>query len=568
MAVDPDDTFGKEHTGIFGYPENPDEILQSPAKEEEFYEMMRAKKVQEAKDALQRLRILDEVIPQIVWTADPDGYQDYFNKRWFEYTGFTPTETYAGKTALHPDDFQKYVDHWTLAIKTGESYETEYRFRRAIDGMYRWHLVRGGPIRDEQGAIVKWLGTFTDIHDLKQAQEDVRKLNAELENRVQERTRELERSNTQLALQIDRGRVMEEKDRANLQRLSNVIGIMPMGTVITDESGVILNINEQFCQLFQLDDHPLTWTGQLSEKLLDAVAPRMQDATQYRTVVVGLMQKLEPAFRIELPLLSSKIFLLDYLPIIENGKARGHLFLYRDITKERRIDAAKSEFMSLASHQLRTPLTSIRWALGRLSKRMELLDAKDSMLDSARKSAAHMAETIDTMLSISRIESEEFPLQYSDVSLQNFLSELIARYEEDCRKKYLTLTLECEDIHFEVDRKVLEEIVQNLLVNAIKYTPAGGNILIRGFQESDSVLLQVEDTGLGIPQSQQNRVFSKFFRADNVLQVVTEGTGLGLYLTFSLTRLLDGTISFQSEEGKGTIFSLTLPHTQKQTNKK
>ncbi|MEP6494139.1 MAG: PAS domain S-box protein [bacterium] len=118
-------------------------------------------------------RQLAEAIPQLVWTATPDGALDYYNKRWFDYTGLTLDETrgWGWGPVVHPDDLQRCVERWTLACASGEPYDVEYRFKRASDGSYRWHLGRAMPVRDADGAIIKWFGTCTDIDDQKRAVE-------------------------------------------------------------------------------------------------------------------------------------------------------------------------------------------------------------------------------------------------------------------------------------------------------------------------------------------------------------------------------------------------------------
>jgi PAS domain S-box len=115
---------------------------------------------------------LTEAIPQIVWTAGPDGALDYYNQRWFDYTGLTfeQTKGWGWKPVLHPDDLNRSLDRWTEAVRTGGNYEVEYRFRRASDGGYRWHLGRAFPVRDGEGQVIKWFGTCTDIHEQKLAE--------------------------------------------------------------------------------------------------------------------------------------------------------------------------------------------------------------------------------------------------------------------------------------------------------------------------------------------------------------------------------------------------------------
>ncbi|MCA1684428.1 MAG: PAS domain S-box protein, partial [Planctomycetia bacterium] len=125
----------------------------------------------EAEAAERRYRSLAEAIPQVVWTAGADGSVEYFNGRWYDYTGLTPAESLGEgwSSVVHPEDRPDCLAHWALAVASGETYEAEYRFRRAADGAYRWHLGRGTPRRDPDGRVVEWFGTCTDIDDRKRA---------------------------------------------------------------------------------------------------------------------------------------------------------------------------------------------------------------------------------------------------------------------------------------------------------------------------------------------------------------------------------------------------------------
>jgi PAS domain S-box-containing protein len=144
----------------------------------------------------EQLKILADAIPQIVWTANPDGALDYYNQKWFDYTGLTLEETkgWGWEPVIHPDDLRNCLDKWNEAVRTGNDYQVEYRFMRASDGEYRWHLGRAQPMRDSGGAIVKWFGTCTDIHDQLRAQDVLRVAQKQLEQRVALRTVELNAS--------------------------------------------------------------------------------------------------------------------------------------------------------------------------------------------------------------------------------------------------------------------------------------------------------------------------------------------------------------------------------------
>jgi len=144
-------------------------------------------------------RALSELVPQLVWACMPDGLNVYFNQRWVEYTGLTLEESYGRgwNTPFHPDDKQPAWDAWNHAVATGDTYRVESRLR-ATDGSYRWFLMRGVPLHDASGSIVKWFGTCTDIEDLKRAETELSELNAELDERVRRRTAELEAANKEL----------------------------------------------------------------------------------------------------------------------------------------------------------------------------------------------------------------------------------------------------------------------------------------------------------------------------------------------------------------------------------
>ena len=160
----------------------------------------RQQSYQRAIDSEANFRQLADSMPQIVYTARTDGWLDYCNQRWLDYTGLTLTQSqgWGSLAAIHPDDTQDVMDVWDRTISTGISYEIQFRLKRASDGAYRWHLGRGLPMRDSQGTIIKWFGTSTDIDDYKHAQQALEESQQQLEARVQERTVELERSNNLL----------------------------------------------------------------------------------------------------------------------------------------------------------------------------------------------------------------------------------------------------------------------------------------------------------------------------------------------------------------------------------
>jgi len=260
---------------------------------------------------------------------------------------------------------------------------------------------------------------------------------------------------------------------------------------------------------------------------------------------------------------------LKMYPIESAGKIRMYVMIHSDITKRIRIDSAKSEFVSLASHQLRTPLTAIRWIFNMFStgKAGELTDEQKELMLDAQKCTVHMNETIGTMLTMSRLETGNVRLEEGEVQLSSMLEEIKGEYTLTTVNKKQTLTVECaDDVHFISDAKLLKESLVNLVSNAIKYTPEEGTISITARQDDNNIVIEVKDSGFGIPEHQKDKVFSKFFRAENIISKQTEGTGLGLYVVQSIVKILNGDITFVSEENKGTTFTITLPITHKEND--
>ncbi|MCM3873941.1 MAG: response regulator [Pyrinomonadaceae bacterium] len=169
-------------------------------------------------------RQLANAMPQIVFTANPDGGIDYYNQRWFDYTGMTLAETqgWGWKPVLHPDDLDQCLDLWMESVRTGERYEVKYRFKNALDGSYRWHLGRASAVRDEQGQIVKWYGTCTDFDDQKKAEDAILAGREGLEERVHARTTELATANAGLTLEITERTRIEAEQRILFEIMQGV----------------------------------------------------------------------------------------------------------------------------------------------------------------------------------------------------------------------------------------------------------------------------------------------------------------------------------------------------------
>ena len=252
-------------------------------------------------------------------------------------------------------------------------------------------------------------------------------------------------------------------------------------------------------------------------------------------------------------------------PIIEDGKIIFFLGMERDVSKDREVDRAKTEFVSLASHQLRTPLTAISWYAEILldETNTNINPEQKDQLETILKSSHRMTDLVDTLLNISRLEMGTFTIDPGVVDVVVMANDVLEELQLDIAKKCLDIVknVSQERVDMVADPKLLRIVFQNLLSNAVKYTQEGGTILVTIEQQEDEYLFSVSDTGFGIPKKDQPLIFNKLFRADNAKQQGVEGTGLGLYITKTIVEKSGGKIWFESEENKGTTFLITFPLT-------
>jgi signal transduction histidine kinase len=371
------------------------------------------------------------------------------------------------------------------------------------------------------------------------------------------RNEELQALNRVLEQEIRERRAAEQRDKTNLRRLRAIIDTLPIGAFTLDQDGRILTINQQCCDIWDLGVAAGELEGLPSGDYFARVRKKVTDPAAFDAALPSVLSSGTTSSD-NLTLADGRVIERTVLPV----KDGGHVFLYRDVTRNMRVNAAKSEFMSLASHQLRTPLTAIRWTFGRLQKSLAGRAGPDEarMLDEGLDAARRMSHTIDTMLAISRIEAGKISPIPSELKVGAFLNEMRVNMRGMYEERRQTFSLDCpSNLLIRTDADILEEIVSNLYSNAIKYTPPGGSISVRAEKAGDGARIEVTDDGYGIPTHQQDRIFSKFFRADNIAAADTSGTGLGLYLVSLLAKILRASISFHSAEGRGTTFTLVVP---------
>lgn len=252
----------------------------------------------------------------------------------------------------------------------------------------------------------------------------------------------------------------------------------------------------------------------------------------------------------------------------ENGQILGFFKIIRDRTREKAILASKSEFISVAAHQMRTPLNAINWALETLSKMVKDNKEAVEIIKTGYEVAQRTLKIVNDLLDVSRIEEGKFGYNFEEVDLGEFINNVLTNFKQMADQYQVALYLQPppEKIQVKIDQQKLAIAFSNLIDNAIKYNIKNGKvevfvekIYVSERKNSPFVKITVKDTGVGIPPQETDKVFKKFFRGSNVVQLEPNGSGLGLYIAKNIIRQHGGDIEMESVLDRGTAFSFTLP---------
>ena len=356
----------------------------------------------------------------------------------------------------------------------------------------------------------------------------------------------------------------EASTAENLAETDVIFSCIGDGAIATDEFGHITRINPA----------ALSILGMRAEDVIGKWFPRIFIAVRPDNTPVALIDR--PIFKMFLtgkPVSEKMNYRVKagrvvpvyttVSPILIDGKPAGAVEVFRDITLENEIDKMKSEFISIASHQLRTPLSTVKTYAHMLIEGYmgEINKDQARALKTITKATNTMNELIATLLNIARIESGGIKVTRKIQNANQLVEEVVKELSLTAKDKGIRISLKTpkRPVTLKTDSLIVKEVLANLIGNAIKYTPRKGIIKVTVQNQRDKVLFSVQDTGLGIPTQSQDKIFRKFFRAQNVLQKETSGTGLGLYVVRGLVLVLHGKIWFKSEENTGSTFYVSLP---------
>lgn len=335
------------------------------------------------------------------------------------------------------------------------------------------------------------------------------------------------------------------------------------GAIATDETGRISKINQP----------ALTMLGFTEKEVIGKWFPKVIIAEDENGKLINPMQRpITQAFLAGQAVTSKMRYrrkdgsrlpvAVNVSPIILDNAPIGAVEVFRDITHEQEVDRMKTEFIYLASHQLRTPLTAIKTYAHMLYDGYvgELTPQQKDIMRTAFNSIDRMNDLINTLLNISRVETGKIALTPSAFQFEDIIHEAIEELQTSIERKNIQLAYEFEPLTpLTTDAVLAKEVVNNLLSNAVKYTPHNGKITISLSGDAHQQTCTIKDSGYGIPEDVQSKLFTKFFRAPNIVDKEEGGSGLGLYLVKGLADALRADISFTSKENEGSCFSFSLP---------
>jgi PAS domain S-box-containing protein len=503
--------------------------------------------------AEEKYRTLVEATTAVVWTTDPRGGFATRQQSWEDYTGQTWPEHqgYGWAEMIHPDDVERIKKIWKQALIDLSNFRGEGRIWCADSESYQYFLVCAAPVLDDKGSAIEWIGTISDTTAQKEAENALQLAHDQLETRVEERTKEL-------------------------RKLSLAVEQSPDMVFITDTSGTIQYVNPKF---FEMTGYSASEVIGATPKILSSGdTPQDLYADLWQTITAGnewrgdIKDKRKDGSTYWASMLVAPV--KD-----ENGEVTDYVAMHEDITERREAeqkvkkamekaeyaDRAKSELLANMSHELRTPLnaiigfsdTLITETFGPLAN-----DKQKEYLNDIHFSGEHLLALINDVLDVSAIEAGKTELNESELELMSTFDDCLKLVSSRAQQGGIKLKCDRKDgfPRLFADERRTKQIVINLLTNAIKFTPQGGEVTLNALQNDDkSLTVTVADTGIGMDPAGIKMAMTEFGQVDSSLARKYEGTGLGLPLTRMLIELHGGEMKIESEPGHGTTVFVNFP---------
>ncbi len=533
------------------------------------------------RESEQKFATMAEVVPQLVWMAEADGSIFWYNRNWYEYTGTTPEDMKGwGWQSVHDLELlPSVIEKWQKCIETGEPFEMEFPLRGA-DGVFRWFLTRVNPSHSREGRIIRWFGTNTDIDEQRQMSERNRFI-MELDEAV----RALE-SQEEITLTLARllGEYLDADRCAYAEVETDEDHFVIQGDYTKNDVQSIVghyrmsDFGAELLRSMRANQPYVVADGDTDARISE------NDLVSYRltTIRAAICVPLHKNGRFSACMAVHQKTPRRWLPeeielvvFVANRfgefieRARLVKSLHESLMREQearqsaeQANKIKDEFLATVSHELRTPLNAILgWSnILRGGKADDETAAR--ALETIERNARSQAQLIDDLLDISRIITGKLRLEIQTIELSILIESAVEAVRPAANAKNIRLQtlLDSEAGLISGDPNRLQQVIWNLLTNAVKFTPKGGRVQVRLERINSHVELTVGDTGKGIASEFLPYVFDRFRQADQTTTRRQGGLGLGLSIVRQLVEMHGGTVHAESEgEEKGTNFIVNLP---------
>ncbi|WP_423147134.1 PAS domain S-box protein [Rubrolithibacter danxiaensis] len=471
-----------------------------------------------------KLRFLADAVPQKIWTALPDGNIDYFNKVMLDYTGKSLEEfrTKGWKDIVHPEDWERYITEWSKAIVSGHDFEIERRLLNA-EGEYRWHLTRSIAQHDSAGNITIWIGSSTDIHEQKTLTEEIKSSEIYF--------RQLADKTPFMIWKVD------ENGQCNYVNIPWITF-----TGLSFENSMKLGWNKAF--------HPEDKEREYT-KFMDCFHKRESYQSKFR------LKRKDGEYR----------WVLGQSNPVINDYFEGYIGSLTDIHDQEMAQQTlkllmqkKDEFMSIASHELKTPITSMKASLQfveRIADQNEEIKPVQPFLERATRQINKLSDLVNDLLNVTKIQAGKMLLNKTSFTIGQAIQDCADQIQITEDSHRIEIKGKTDTVIF-ADKHRIEQVIINFLSNAIKYSPQSDKVILTIKPGADHVRVEVKDFGIGIPEDKVNYVFDRFFRVQESSQKFS-GLGLGLYISAEIIRRHGGEVGVVSKDGNGSEFWFTLP---------
>lgn len=341
------------------------------------------------------------------------------------------------------------------------------------------------------------------------------------------------------------------------------------GMLATDKSGNIITMNRMAEKMLRIKSADV-----IGKKAVDVIKaldennkeiPREQRALSLSTTKASTISKMMFYHRKDDGYFPVAITIT---PVVLEGETVGSIEIFRDITKEKEIEKTRGDLLSLASHQLRTPLSGTKWLIETLRNGLKgpLTVGQREYIDEIYRVNERMTSLVHDMLEVLRIEGDDVQIKEERVSVKVLLSTIFETFHGVAESKKISIIIpENADFAINTDPLLLRNVLESIVSNAINYSETGRDVVISVEKDDSEIVFAIKDSGIGIPKNEQWQIFERFYRASNAKTFDTRGSGLGLYIAATFAKKIGAKLSFESEAGNGSTFYVHLPYIQKES---